>query len=480
MMAFKNHHFFILLMHTKNYLFASIATGALGFISLPVLTRLLSPGEYGTLNVFLSFVGLLTIILSLNAHTSVGRYWYEKQDDFSRFLGTSVFLVGMIMVLSCTGFAFFRKPLSKLLGLPGSLVLWLLPFIIVGIIDTIFQQIYQAQRRSALIAKLNIAKAYGGLGTGIFFVLMMGSERYYGVIWGRLIALALISVVVIKYLLPYFQFTFERSYLRYIAGYSIPLIPYVLSGPILGQFDRIMINSYIGSDAAGLYSLAYNIGMFPAIFISALLTAWIPDYFEDMDNKNYVKLDSDIDKMFRLILFGAMLFMLFGKEIGMVLAGEKYHSALKIVPVVVFGYIFTALWQFWGRNIGYARKTVWNSIVAVSAGFANIGLNIILIPRYGYVAGAYTTVASFMLMALMGWMVSKYVIHLHTTPMRIIVKPLCILLSVYALLIVIAQAGWGLWAMIGIKIVLFSMFCAAVVGRYIPGLFRSVTATEMQ
>lgn len=86
LMSLRHSPFLTLLLHAKNYLTASVATKALGFISLPVLTRLLSPGGYGIFSVFLSYLGLPTIILSLNSYTSVGRYWYEKKADCNRFL----------------------------------------------------------------------------------------------------------------------------------------------------------------------------------------------------------------------------------------------------------------------------------------------------------------------------------------------------------------------------------------------------------
>jgi len=349
----------------------------------------------------MSFVGLMTVILSLNAYTSIGRYWYEKKSDFNRFFGTSVYLAGISVGLSSLLFVVFCKPLGLIFGLPGNMVIWLIPFVVVGIIFSVFQQVYQPQLKSKLIARISIAQAYLGFGVGVCLVLMMEKNRYYGVIWGQLIVGVLISGIIIRFLVSYFESAFERKHLRYIAGYSIPLIPYALSGTILAQFDRIMINSYIGSDSAGLYSLAYNIGMLLSILSGALLTAWMPIYFKDIDNKDYHKVDSDIDKMCRLVLVGGMFLMFFGEEIGKLLADEKYHPGLIIVPVVVFGYIFAALGPYWGINIDFAKKTIWTSIVMLSAGIANICLNAIFIPRYGYIAGAYTTVASYMLMSFM-------------------------------------------------------------------------------
>ena len=160
--------------------------------------------------------------------------------------------------------------------------------------------------------------------------------------------------------------------------------------------------------------------------------------------------------------------MLFGKEIGMVLADQRYHSGLKIVPVVVFGYIFTALWQFWGRNIGYSKKTIWISIVAIIAGFANIGLNMVFIPRYGYVAGAYTTVVSFMIMAFAGWIVSKWILKVYTSPIIIFMKPLGMLIFLYVLSVCIFKSiDLGTLYIICIKFLLFGAFLMGMAWKYV-------------
>jgi O-antigen/teichoic acid export membrane protein len=462
--------FLTILKHTKNYFSASIAVKALGFVSIPVLTRLLSLSEYGILNVFMSFVGLMTVILSLNAYTSIGRYWYEKQNDFNRFLGTSVYLAGISVGLSFLLFVVFCKPLGRIFGLPGNMAIWLIPFVVVGIIFSVFQQVYQPQLKSKLIARISIAKVYLGFGAGVCLVLLMEKNRYYGVIWGQLIVGVLVSGIIIRLLVPYFKSAFERKHLRYIAGYSLPLIPYALSGTILAQFDRIMINSYIGSDSAGLYSLAYNVGMLLSILSGALLTAWIPVYFKDMDNRDYRKVDSDIDKMFRLVLVGGMFLMFFGEEIGKLLADEKYHSGLIIVPVVVFGYIFASLGPYWGINIDFAKKTIWTSIVMLSAGTANILLNAVFIPKYGYIAGAYTTVASYMLMSFMCLVVSKFILKLHTVPVIVAIKPLLSLILFYAFSILIfTSKEFPLWQTYSIKALLFFGFCLLIVRPYITG-----------
>lgn len=65
--------------HSTNYLFATMATKALAFISIPVYTRLLSYIEYGIINVFMSTVGIVQVLLTLNTEVAISRYYYDGQ-----------------------------------------------------------------------------------------------------------------------------------------------------------------------------------------------------------------------------------------------------------------------------------------------------------------------------------------------------------------------------------------------------------------
>lgn len=78
--------------HSTNYLFATMATKALAFISIPVYTRLLSVYEYGIINVFMSTVGIVQVLLTLNTEVAISRYYYDakNEQDFKEFCSTSI------------------------------------------------------------------------------------------------------------------------------------------------------------------------------------------------------------------------------------------------------------------------------------------------------------------------------------------------------------------------------------------------------
>jgi len=120
----KANPFFETLYHSKNYLISNLAVKGLGVISLPVMTRLLLPSDYGQLNVFNSYNTILISILTLNCYVALGRYYYEEQNDFKEFFGTSIILVLSLLFIFFIFFIIFQKKLSSLLNLPTHLIIF--------------------------------------------------------------------------------------------------------------------------------------------------------------------------------------------------------------------------------------------------------------------------------------------------------------------------------------------------------------------
>jgi len=454
----KNSDIFETLRHSKNYFSADVATKALGFISIPIFTRLFTQEDYGIIAVFTSYIGIITIVFSLNLHGAVGRYCLEKKDDLDEFIGTSLFSVGLILCLTIPIFIVFNKKIITLMKLPNALFIYIIFYCLFEIIFSVYGQILINKRMSKEYALINILKGYISFGVVVLFVYLLKENRYLGRIWGGFLINFFFSIYFILRILKFSRFVFRIEHLKYILNYAIPLIPYSLSGIILAQFDRIMINDIVGTSSAGLYSLGYNIGMLLLLVNSATLSALGPDFVKFLDKKEYSRVDSLLEKVFYIGLIAALGLILFAKEIGIILVDEKFHEGLKVVPIVVIGYVFYEMYYMYGMYPGYQKKTVFASIVVIFSGILNIILNAIFIPKYGYIAAAYTTLISYFVMFVMAWIVSKYVLKQRITPLWIIWKPTLIMFSFIACAYLLGNLDLNIILFIVIKIILLALF----------------------
>jgi len=470
----KNSDIFKTLKHSKNYFSANVATKAIGFISIPIFTRLFTQEDYGIVAVFVSYVGIMTVILSLNSYTAVGRYYYEKTDDFGEFIGTSFIFVGLILCITVIVYILFYQQINNLIKLTGLLPIYLLFACLFTIIRSVYAQILVPQKKSKELAIINVLNGYVGFAIAVLFVYLLKENRYLGQIWATLLVGFIFSIYYIKKINKYLKYNFKMEHIKNIVNYSIPSIPHNLSGIILAQFDRIMINNIESTASAGLYSLGYNIGMALLIVNSSTLTALIPDFMKFLDNKEYNRLDTLMGKIFSIGTIAALGLILFAREIVMVLADVKFHEALKVVPFVIIGYVFYEMYLMYGMYPGYKKKTIYTSIVSLSAGSLNVVLNAMFIPKYGYIAGAYTTLISYFAMFVMAWIMAKYILKQRVSPLWLFWKPTLIMFGFIAFSYLLGNLSLNIILFIFIKLMLLGLFGIIVFYKEIGKLIHII------
>lgn len=413
------------LKHAKNYFTGNIAIKGLGFISMPVFTRLMSPEDYGIVSVYNASLGILGILLSLNMANSISRYYYEEdKTDFDEFLSSIFQVVAILLLPISIILIIFQDFFMNWLELPVSLVYFLIIGLFFYIINSIFQQILVSRKRSKEYVSVNIFQAYGSFGLSWLFLVTIQGSQYLLRVAGIGIAQIFTSIWMLKK-----SFTFviwkplQWEHIKYSLKFGLPRLPYVLSGVILSQFDRIMISKQLSVEDAGIYSVGYNVGGLALLIISAITPALLPNFYQMMNDKKYAAVDKlNRNIMWIIVISGAFL-MLLGSFLLKLMADEKYHTGTAVIPAVVLGYMFYALAGVYNRYCGYYKVTFLQSIGAMVSGIVNIVLNYYFIPKYGIIAAAYTTAVSFALQALLTWGLTSLFLKGYISSIKIFLIP---------------------------------------------------------
>jgi O-antigen/teichoic acid export membrane protein len=176
-----------------------------------------------------------------------------------------------------------------------------------------------------------------------------------------------------------------------------------------------MIGNIIGESASGIYSIAYAFGSIPLIMFAALSNAWMPKYFLNMNERNYINLDKDVILIVFLLMLGITIYSAYIVFFLQLILSVDYHESIQHAPLISLSMFFAIMWNIWGRGIGYAKKTIWTSIIGILSAIANVGLNYIWIPKYGLMGAVYATYISYLIMALLGYVFAKYLLGIYTT-----------------------------------------------------------------
>jgi len=394
--------------HGKNYLAGNFMVQGLNFISIPILTRLLSPEDYGLLAVFMALVAVFTILLGLNFPGAVTRKYYEQDETFGTFIYSTTRFILVFSVTFMVVCLLLSGPIGDYLEAPNKVVLLALGVSFFQVFSNLFFSFLQASQQSRRYAVLSFIQSLLTLGLGVGLILWLSRERYLGKMFAQLAIFGVFAGYSLIQLRKMEKRQWDFSQVRYAMHIGIPLIPHTLSHFILSSFDRLIINQLKDAVQTGLYSLAYNVGSLLMIIVGALNNAWVPIFFKYLNEERYDEIQKKSDGYALVILFCAFGLALFSKEIIMVMASSKYYAALHIIPVIVLGSVFIFLYQLCVNYTFYVKKNIWISINTLFCGGLNIGLNYLYIPKHGYEAAAWTTLVSYILLFAMNYLTARY------------------------------------------------------------------------
>lgn len=384
----------------KWYLAASMATKALGFFLIPLFTKYLSPADYGVLNTLTTITELLPILLSLSIDVAFVRFYHDYKDDDEKLsaLYSSVFwfvlVFGgtMLMLFIFSTYFWFEE----LLKAP------VYPLVYIAFLPALFNQLNQLgirfleqslQARMASIVAVFSAVVNLGLSTLLLVEFELGLiGRIWGITASIIINFIFLSVLFIRSGL--LKFLFNRSILREALIYSLPLVLMTASNWINSVSDRLVVAKYVDTSAVGLYSLAFQFAMIVDVFGDAITRVLMPMSMSGLinDKENTKKKLAEYGAlMFIFIVFLNIGMLLFSKDVITLMADERYLAAYVAIPILASRKLFGTQYRFYSIFIFYHKKTKYFTIASISTAIANLILNFIFVPNYGYIAAVWST-----------------------------------------------------------------------------------------
>ena len=386
------------------YTLSSFLTKGVAFITTPIFTRLLSSNDYGEYSNFVAWAGILVIVATMEMHAKVNRARYDY-DNLDGYL-SSVAITGTIVTTVLWGIVqLFPDFFCRFFSMD-------MPYINILFITTMVSpalQLLQAKNRINYKYKTYVALSFGSvlLSTlvSLGLVLLM-QNKLAGRIIGHYGTVFVIDLCVYIYII-YKGRQFKWSECKYALLICIPMIPHLLSKYILNQSDRIMIKQFCGASDTAFYSLAYNCAMIPIMLATATNVAWSPWSSEKIHEGKYETVRKA--SYYYILLFYCVVLGIFvlGPEVVLILGGEKYAEAVNVLPPVVMGAAFQFLYNLYVSLEQFAKKTVGMAFGTIAAALINIGLNWLLIPRYGYIAAAYTTLVGYACLLVIHFFLAK-------------------------------------------------------------------------
>lgn len=401
--------------HTLIYGMGSVIQTSLSFFLIPLYTKYYSTDQYGIL-ALVSICGTIAgSIFYFGVHSALARSYYDHPEgqERKRVVSTTFFILiaGAIMQISL-GFL-LRNEISQLLFKNHNYGLHI--FIVIcgsalGFVNNLFYMLLRFERKSKVVIALNTSFLIITTGLVLFMliILKMGiMAPILGISLSVLLQTIILGLLKRKSIILAFSIPEMKLQLKW--GIAIVLGNFGIL--ILNWADRFFINKYCSLADVGIYSLGYKIGMLVNILLVVPFSQiWTPMRMEYRHHRNVNEFYGlAITYYFIIGLFLTVGLSISSKELLTLMVSRKeYIAAYQVVPFVVFSYLLVGSGQLTNHGIVFERKIHYGTVLTWLCAGVNALLNYIFIPKYGYLAAAYTTLFSFLLGVTIGIIISNH------------------------------------------------------------------------
>ena len=374
------------------YLFASIFNRGLGFLTIPVFTRLLSTSDYGIVTTYSAWAAILTAIIGMQLNCGIRlsrgtdcRIKIEKHKELSTVFTFTLLIAAFMFTLIAICCLLF--PVNANFAL---IAMCFLEGLFTALITdyTYYQMMeYKYIGRVFLMVLPNLLAAVLSVG----FIYIMTAEKYMG----RIISLfgmhAIIGLVVCFLVFSHAKPQIDRTYIKWTLKVSLPLILHGVALNILAQADRTMISVLRDTSETGIYSLIYSFSMIATVITTGLEGIWIPWFTQKMNESRYGEVNCVSKDYIHLMTYAMTGLILISPEILKLLAPSAYWEGIVLIPPLVISNFVIFAYTMYVNVEYYYEKTLFITENTIIAAGLNIVLNGLFIPKFGYMAAAYTT-----------------------------------------------------------------------------------------
>lgn len=385
------------------FVISSFILKGVAFLTTPIFTRLIDSNEYGIVTEYNSWQTILEVFALLGLTSAgvfnVGLNDYKSNRD--QYMSSTLTICNLSTCIVLGIITLLKLVFGSDFILPTNLiVVMFLNFLLhPAQIFWITRQRYEYKYKLAVL--LTVLSTLLSQGVSILCVMISKSEHLAEIkIWSGVLSGVIICLPLYFYIYIKGRCFYDRNMWKQVLKFAIPLLPHYLAQHIMSGADRIMIANMVSKSDAAIYGVVLNISVIASIIWSSVNASIVPYTFEHMNIKDYKSINKTVIPIIVGFAGVCLIVTAMAPEIISILAPSDYHSGIYAVPPVVSTVFMSALYNIYANIEFYHKKSQYIASATVVSAIVNIGLNSLLIPRFGFVGAAYTTLMSSIVLIL--------------------------------------------------------------------------------
>lgn len=392
------------------YFYGNFIVLLLGFISLPLITRVMTEGEYGRTSMFQSAVSVVYIFAILGLDQGYIRFFYKdklsKKKLFYQCLMPALIMIFVVSAIYLLFSYYFNNFLFERQGV--DITLLVISYAITSIFERFLFLNIRMDQNGKLYSNLNILSKVLYISFIVLFVKILGDDFRV-----MLYALTLPLVIVTFGLLIRFLIKEKGNSLtgegniteKELLTYSVPFVPMLLMEWLLSSMDRWSIRIFNDYEATGIYAAAMQIMVILSTIKMTFVAFWSPIAMEKYENESDESCKAFFVDMFDKVQFLcvtiAFLLTTF-RGIVVLILGERYRGAIKIIPFLAFMPVLSLLFEMSGQGVKFTKKVKYFNYASFVAIICNLLGNTLLVPKYSGVGAALATAITYVVYFCLG------------------------------------------------------------------------------
>ncbi|WP_462252226.1 lipopolysaccharide biosynthesis protein [Ekhidna sp.] len=397
------------MINYKKLIGSTAVYGFLGFLPLmsrfilfPIFVNILTQTDYAIIGLTNTVFSFLTILLAFGLDSAFTRYYFDfkfKENVLKTFI-TTIFIAFIAIQSLLFLVAFWQgDTLFELIFKDeryefnpfGYIAIGLAIFSAFNSIILVYFRNGEKLSRFAVFSVLlfllpTLAESYT--------ILVLDGDAEF-VLKSRLISTGVLSVVGWIYFLWDKPLRFDFRFLRIAFPYSFPMIIYSLLIFFYTGFDRVLIENYLTLEELAIFNMAFTIASVMEIILIAMDSALVPQLYDQLKNdpQNAIVNANRVFKVLGLVTIVSVLFIALTAPYFVTnFTPESYHSALKIIPILLVGFIFRFYYGVYNKPLFFYKKLKKAPLLNLIAAIAMILSNVLLLPKYGLLGAAVAMV----------------------------------------------------------------------------------------
>lgn len=400
------------------YTLCSVAAGGVPLLLLPVLTRHMSPADYGVVATLTTLVAFFTPPLMWGVHALSGVEFHRTRADHFPTLFSTLLRIPAVTGLLLLALAWLlREPLAQWLQVPAAWLAAAPLFAALALLPQLMLGLLRMRNQPWTYGAMELGNAV--LTVGCTFVLVVGM----GLTWsGRMYAAAAagiaMSAVAVVWLWRsgYLVRGLDRSALRPALRFGAGLVPHDLFNQVIRLADRLFIVTLLGQASAGQYAVAAQLSSAMLVLVSAFNRAWSPFLYSRLAQGTQASRAEIVRKSYFVIIGFFIIFLVFNAATPLLyrlLVDPKFHASMPYVFWLTLGYFFTSVYLTYVDYIFFLKKTHILSLITAFNMACNLTLNYFLLRHLGTIGAAMAFAATMFMVMGLAFLVSN---RLHPMP----------------------------------------------------------------